>query len=208
MFGARPLGFPYSKFVMCLGITTPQMAYSPKCECLELLEENEFLETPTFPGYESQFDDGPPITFETFLPHYNSDPTKDDALALLLRPVSHAPKEMGAEMGIYGPDPNLDRIEECGPYLLCIRPPNPLTSGSYIARLYHKDSGEVVIAANPPVKLYVNNNYYPTIFGLCWWRLHDRYPFHTMYNGRLVCRWGGVMAVKQLPYERGQQCLM
>ena len=111
---------------------------------------------------------------------------------------------------IYGPDPNLDRIEKCGPYLLCIRPPSPLVD-AYIIRLYHKDSKEVVIAVDPPVKVYrsINPNYYyRPLFGKCWWWVYDNLPFLIMYNGQLVCRWGGEDVVKQLPYEHGQQSLM
>ena len=112
---------------------------------------------------------------------------------------------------IYGPDPNLDRIEECGPYLLCIRPPGPIPYDQYIIRLYHKDSNEVVIAVDPPVKVYdaeYPDFHHRTLFGMCWWPVHKGFPFFIKYNGRLVCRWGGEIAISQLPYERGQQSSM
>ena len=152
-------------------------------------------------------------------------------MAMLLRPVPYCPKEMGNEVGvsdafpslmlnfvsvppyqIYGPDQNLDRIEECGPYLLCIRPPTPRNKYFYIIRLYHKGTKEpeVVIAVDPPVKLYMDGEpmSYPPMFGICWWIVPERDSFFTMYNGRLICRWGGEMVLKQLPYVRGQQAMM
>lgn len=110
---------------------------------------------------------------------------------------------------IYGPDPELDRIEECGPYLLCIRPPSTHTNNSYVIRLYHQDTREVVVDVDPPVSVY--NAFYSdfavrTILGLCWWSILEEYKFFVKYEGQLVCRWGGesvVQVVQQLPYERG-----
>ena len=115
-----------------------------------------------------------------------------------------------AYIKIFGPDPKLDRIEECGPYLLCIRPPDPCPHDFYAIRLYHK---EVVIAVDPPVKVYADypfyhHDYCRTLFGMCWWWTDDASPFCIKYNGRLVCRWGGETVARQLPYERGQQTLM
>lgn len=107
---------------------------------------------------------------------------------------------------IYGPDSELDRIEECGPYLLCIRPPSPHTNRSYIIRLYHQDTREVVVDVNPPVSVY--NALYPdftfrTFLGLCWWPILEEYPFFVKYKDQLVCHWGGERVLQQLPYERG-----
>ena len=107
---------------------------------------------------------------------------------------------------IYGPDPELDHIEECGPYLLCIRPPSPQTNNSYIIRLYHQRTREVVVDVNPPVSVY--NALYPdfafgAILGLCWWSILEEYKFFVKYEGQLVCCWGGESVVRQLPYERG-----
>ena len=107
---------------------------------------------------------------------------------------------------IYGPDPELDRIEECGPYLLCIRPPSPRTDTSYIIRLYHQGTEELVIDVNPPVAVY-NALYpdlpFPAFMGLCWWNILEDYTFFVKYKGQLVCRWGGERVVQQLPYKRG-----
>ena len=116
-----------------------------------------------------------------------------------VQPLSHAYQ-------IYGPDPELDRIEECGPYLLCIRPPSPRTDNSYIIRLYHKDTREVVIDVNPPVDIY--NAFHPdfafrALMGLCWWSILEEYSFYAKYKGQLVCHWGGEKVVRQLPYTRG-----
>jgi hypothetical protein len=109
---------------------------------------------------------------------------------------------------IYGPDPNLDRIEECGPYLLCIRPPSPLTNQEYIIRLCDKTSREVVINVDPPVRVYSMcpccSGHIRPLLGICWWNMLDYEPFQVKYNDQFVCRWGGkaVMTVQQLPYER------
>ncbi|KAF5384430.1 hypothetical protein D9615_003452 [Tricholomella constricta] len=134
--------------------------------------------------------------------------TQHDGLPVWARPLARAPDGMGEEMGIYGPDPELDRIEECGPYLLCIRPPSPRTNNSYIIRLYHQGTREVVIAVDPPVSVY--NALYPdfgvrTILGMCWWIILEEYSFLVKYEGQLVCRWGGERVVQQLPYERGSR---
>ena len=107
---------------------------------------------------------------------------------------------------IHGPDPELDRIEECGPYLLCIRPPSPRTDTSYVIRLYYQDTREVVIDVDPPVDVY--NAYYPdfafpAFMGLCWWTILDEYPFFVKYKGQLVCHLGGERVVQQLQYKRG-----
>ena len=106
----------------------------------------------------------------------------------------------------------MDRIEECGPYILCIRPADFLNDYNYTIRLYHKDSKEVVMAvdSDPPVKVYGTfftdhpspESFLPTFFGMCWWWCVDYCPFFVIYNGRLVCRWGGERVTKQLPYER------
>ena len=108
----------------------------------------------------------------------------------------------------------LTRIEECRPYLLCIRPPCE-HNDSFITRLYHKDSKEIVIAidSDPPVKVYCAedpDNFGIPLFGLCCFFTDKGRPFFVMYNGRLVCRWGGEMVAKLLPYERGpsQQSLL
>lgn len=119
----------------------------------------------------------------------------------------------GSLFQIHGPDPTLDHIEECGPYLLCIRPPNLLTDEKYVIRLYHKDSKEVVMAVDDdqPVNVYCADEpdvFLPTCFGMCWWWAFDYDPFFVMYSGRLVCRWGGEMVIKQLQYERGKQSLL
>ncbi|KAF8233857.1 hypothetical protein L208DRAFT_1264661, partial [Tricholoma matsutake] len=122
------------------------------------------------------------------------------------RPLAHAPDGMGEEMGIHGPDPELDRIEECGPYLLCIRPPSPRTNKSYIIRLYHQGTREVVVDVDPPVAMY-NALYadfaFRTFLGLCWWSILEEYTFFVKYKGQLVCHWGGESILQQLPYKRG-----
>jgi hypothetical protein len=83
----------------------------------------------------------------------------------------------------------------------------------YIIRLYHKDLKTVVMAVDPPVKVYYPLDsgpdiYYRPLFCMCWWVTAPDHPFYIMYNDRLVCRWGGEMVVKELPYERGAQSLM
>jgi hypothetical protein len=58
---------------------------------------------------------------------------------------------------------------------------------------------------DPFVKIYnvdFPDLYYPTILGLCWWRIPNEYAIYVMYNDQLVCHWGGKKVVQQLPYER------
>ena len=82
----------------------------------------------------------------------------------------------------------------------------------YFIHLYHKDSKELVIADDPPVKLYsqgsVHGNPQRALLGKCLWWVFAESSFYIMYNERVVCRWGGEMVIRQLPYERGQQSLM
>ena len=84
--------------------------------------------------------------------------------------------------------------------------PSPHRNNSYIIRIYHQGTKEIVIDVDPPVSVY--NAFYPdfafrTIMGLCWWSIREKYSFFVKYEGQLVCRWGGESVVQQLPYECG-----
>ncbi|KAM6491285.1 hypothetical protein JOM56_013524 [Amanita muscaria] len=115
---------------------------------------------------------------------------RNDGVPVWGRPLARAPEGMGEDSD------QVQIYEECGPYLLCIRPPSPRMN-----RIRER-----VDDVNPPVSVY--NAFRPdfafgTFLGLYLWPILEEYPFYVKYKGQLVCRWGGKKVVQQLPYEPG-----